>query len=546
MTPNSPEMITAKTFYRKWPYPLLSVCVLTLAAASLGCEHKRAAQTSPPPPPPATVQHARERENSSGQDKSAAGNESSKASAQPGQTPSAGETASGAERQISPQEAEELFRSVDEILQFASKDTDLPIRRQVKRRLTSRDEVVAYIEKHMREDEDAQRLRRSELVLKKFGLLPRDFDLQTFLVALLREQVAGYYDPKTKTVNLLNWIDPEQQKPVLAHELTHALQDQSFGLEKWMKAGMTDLEKTKQPTPADIENDEASAARQAVVEGQAMAVLVDYMLAPTGQSLLNSPQMVEALKAGMLVGTADSVQFRNAPIYLKEALTFPYRYGIDFVAEVLTKRGKEQAFAGAFATPPRSTRQIMEPETYLSSEHLEPMRLPNFEHDFNHYERFDIGAIGEFDVAVLIDQYEGTDVSKNLYPHWRGGYYYAARPKGDGSAPLALLYVSRWSNAQRAAEFAAVYAQSLPKRYKRAHETGSDQTHNFSFETLTGEHAWLTEEGPVVIDVVGDTVLVTESLDQDTTQKLEHEVFAEVAETAKWSDPRIWQAIDWR
>jgi hypothetical protein len=106
--------------------------------------------------------------------------------------------------------------------------------------------------------------------------------------------------------------------------------------------------------------------------------------------------------------------------------------------------------------------------------------------------------------------------------------------------------VSRWSNAQRAGQFAAVYAQSLPKRYKRAQETGSDQIHNFSFETLTGEHAWLTEEGPVVIDVVGDTVLVTESLDQDTTQKLEHEVFAEGAETAKWSDPRICQALDWR
>jgi hypothetical protein len=54
-------------------------------------------------------------------------------------------------------------------------------------------------------------------------------------VAMLREQVAGYYDVKTKTVNLLNWLDVEQQKPVLAHELTHALQDQSFGIEKWVK-----------------------------------------------------------------------------------------------------------------------------------------------------------------------------------------------------------------------------------------------------------------------------------------------------------------------
>src|SRR5580704_14789394 len=186
--------------------------------------------------------------------------------------------ATSQEQKISAKEAEELFHDVDDILRFASKDTGLPIKKEVKRRLTSRDQVVEYLEKSMAEDKDAQRLRRSELVLKKFGLLPRDFDLQSFLVALLREQVAGYYDMKTKTVNLLDWLDAEQQRPVLAHELTHALQDQSFDLEKWLKD--TDINDEKEPTAADIEEDEVSEARQAVVEGQAMVTLVDYMLEP--------------------------------------------------------------------------------------------------------------------------------------------------------------------------------------------------------------------------------------------------------------------------
>ncbi len=235
-------------------------------------------------------------------------------------------------------------------------------------------------------------------MLKKFGLLPRDFDLQTFLVALLREQVAGYYDIKTKTVNLLDWIDSEQQRPVLAHELTHALQDQSFGLEKWMKVGDTDLNDKKETTAADIENDEISEARQAVVEGQAMVVLVDYLLAPTDQSIITSPQIADALKEGMLVGSDDSPEFKDAPIFLKEELTFPYRYGLDFETELLRTGGKEKAFASAFANPPRTTRQIMEPKTYFSGEQLEPMRLPDFQRDFKNYERFDVGAIGEFDV----------------------------------------------------------------------------------------------------------------------------------------------------
>src|ERR1700733_12621218 len=88
--------------------------------------------------------------------------------------------ASAPEQKISPKEAEELFHDVDQILQFASKDTGLPIKKEVKRRLTSRDEGVTYLEKTMSEDKDAQRRRRSELVLKKSGLLPRDLNLQLF------------------------------------------------------------------------------------------------------------------------------------------------------------------------------------------------------------------------------------------------------------------------------------------------------------------------------------------------------------------------------
>ncbi len=427
------------------------------------------------------------------------------------------------EQKISPQEAEKLFRSVDEILQFASHDTLFPIKHEVKRQLVSRDQVEAYVTEHTTEDEDAKRLRRSELVLKKFGLLPRDFDLGKFLVVLLKEQVAGYYDPKTKTVNLLDWLGAEQQKPVLAHELTHALQDQSFNLDKYMKPADTDLDKKKEVTAQDIENDEISTTRQAVVEGQAMVVLVDYMLAPLGQSLKDSPQVVQALKDGMLVGTADAVQFQNAPIYMKEALTFPYRYGIDFIADLLTKGGKEKAFAALFQNPPRTTRQIMEPQTYLSGETLAPMRLPDLRQDFKNYERFDVGAVGEFDVAVLIDQYAGAETSNKLYPHWRGGYYYAVRPKGDPAAPLGLLYVSRWSNAERAADFAAIYAKALAKRYVHVHDVGENG------KGLSGKHTWLTEDGSVVIDAEGDTVLVTESLDEQTTEKLEEESFAAVS-----------------
>jgi hypothetical protein len=441
-----------------------------------------------------------------------------------------------AEPKISAQEAEELFRSVDQILQFVSSDTGLPIKHEVKRRLASREEVVGYLEKSMSEDKDAQRLRRSESVLKKFGLLPRDFDLQSFLVELLKEQVAGYYDPKTKTVNLLDWLQAEQQKPVLAHELTHALQDQSFGLKKWMQAGAADLEEKKEPTPADIEKDELSEVRQAIVEGQAMVVLVDYTFRPAGRSVKDSPELLPALEQQMMNGSSDSPAFRTAPIFLRETLTFPYRYGMEFVAALLRKQGKDKAFAGSLAEPPRITRQIMEPQTYLSGEKIEPMPLPDFKRIFHNYDRFDIGAIGEFDLSVLLDEYSDNETSHYLYPHWRGGYYYAVKPKGQAAAPLGLLYVSRWSDPDSSASFGAIYAKSLLKRYKLVQEVLQDGDRGLQLDTLktiAGRHMWKTEEGAVVIDVEGERTMVTESLDRATSDQLAQELFALPAAAGK-------------
>jgi len=454
------------------------------------------------------------------------------------------------EVKITPRQAEELFHSVDEILEFDSKQTGLPIKREIKRKLIGRDEVVSFLTKHL-DDEDTKRLRRSELVLKKFGLLPRDFNLQTFLVSLLREEVAGYYDPKTRTVNLLDWVPMEEQEPVMAHELTHALQDQSINLQKWMKKGDKDLgEIRKDPTPLDIENDEIDSAREAVIEGQAQAIMFQYAIAPTGHSIANSPELVDSMVEETLTGSAGTKVFNSAPIFMKESLTFPYGYGLNFVVQVLRKSGKDKAFAGVLQNPPHTTRQIMEPETYLAGEKIEPLRVPDFKHDFKRYQKFDIGAMGEFDVAVLIEQYEGKALSKKMYPEWRGGYYYAAMPKPDPGSdvvingPLGLLYVSRWSSVDKAAEFASIYASALKERYKKVEAAGApvpqsgaqtddgktdvktDAKSDSNVDLLKGRHVWTTEEGTVVIEEQGDMVFVSESLDAATTATLEKEVFA--------------------
>jgi len=189
--------------------------------------------------------------------------------------------------------------------------------------------------------------------------------------------------------------------------------------------------------------------------------------------------------------------------------------------------GKEKAFASVLQNPPHTTRQIMQPETYLSGEKIEPMIVPDFKHDFKDYLKFDIGAMGEFDVSVLIEQYVDKTTAKRLAPEWRGGYYYAARqknpkPEATPTATLGLLYVSRWSNADKASDFAGIYEASLKQRYKDVNPaTPVEEKAN----PAGSRHVWNTDEGPVIVEQQGDTVFVSESLDPVTTATLEKDVF---------------------
>ena len=214
----------------------------------------------------------------------------------PQATPQANRGATPA-RPLSEAEKRELLQSVDGILGFASADSGLRIHEPVQRRLVSRMEVTAYLREHFAEDESTRRMERSELVLKKFGLLPREFALEPFLLSLLTEQIAGYYDDKTKTVNLLSWVAPAEQKPVLAHELTHALQDQAVGLEGWSDSGVHGVAQTAAEQALHLRTDEFETARSAVAEGQAMVVFYDYGLRAAHRTLLDSPEVVDRLLA---------------------------------------------------------------------------------------------------------------------------------------------------------------------------------------------------------------------------------------------------------
>ena len=418
---------------------------------------------------------------------------------------------------ITKAQAKELFRSVDEILEFVSKDTGLPIKHKVKRKLITREKVESYVEKRLKNDKDAQRMEHEELVLKKFGMIPPDYDLHAEFVKLLGEQVAAYYDSKTKTVNLLNWVQPELQRPVLAHELTHALQDQSVDLQVWARAGAPD----SKPLPDQQEQvvEEAQAARQNVTEGQAMVAMIDYTLAPAGVNVLTAPDVVNAMRAAMTSGQ-DSPVLAGAPTFLRESLMMPYTFGFDFERAVLTKKGTAAAFLGALEHPPVDTLQVMEPQTYLDNKAASPPTIPDLDKLMGpDYQRYDFGGMGAFDIYLLVRQYKPDADAKPYYSHWHGGYYLAAHLKSAPKDDIALLYFSRWDSQDSAKEFAKLYSDYAPTRYKTA---GSATSHAAIEGDEKGNIAYRWDfgsQGKVVIEVRGNDLLILEGFNDETANR---------------------------
>lgn len=397
-------------------------------------------------------------------------------------------------------------------MRFASKQSGLPIKHAVKHKLTSRDEVQKFIEKRMKDDPDRKRMEESEFVMKKFGLLPNDFNLSKFMVSMLREQVAGYYDTKTKTMNLLDWLPPEVQKPVMAHELTHALQDQYVNLDKWEDADTPEGKKLS--LPEQLALDEERVARQSVTEGQAMLVLIDYSLVPVGSSSADSPDAVKMMEDQMMDGTGSPV-FASAPLYIKRAMMFAYREGTEFERQVLVSGGKQGAFKGTLDRPPQDTREVMQPRTYLAGEHTPLLTVPNYDKVLGRgWQQIDFGALGQFDVNVLIELYADADTAKDLTPDWRGGYYYAAHRKGTPAQDVAFIYVSKWSDEDAASDFAHLFADSWKQRYQTL-RTDAPQGKEQSNTTLKQ-----TDKGLVSVERAGSVVIAIESFPPEEAGRL--------------------------
>jgi hypothetical protein len=452
----------------------------------------------------------------------AAAQQSTKPQAQPtGQVASqpAGQADAKDKTHITPDQAKKLFSLVDELIKFSSEESGLPIKSTVKRQLTTRNAVESYIREKFEEDEGAKRLQKDEIVLKKFGLLDHDFALKPFLLALLKEQVEAYYDAKTKTVNLLDWVDIDEQKPVLAHELTHALQDQRVDLDKWNDQTPDNVSTNSSEDTDHLAKDELDTARDAVVEGQATAVMMDYILKPTGKSLVKDPEIMDLVK-GQMASADNSPVLARAPILLSESLLFPYREGLSFEQDLWMDQGQTAAFAGALDHPPTSSWEIINPREFEHHGIPAIPLLPNIHPLVDPlYKPYDIGQMGQLDLHILAEIFGGDAAARDLTPAWNGGIYWAGQRRDATSAAdqastasLALFYLAVWKNNASAKAFAELYAKELGRKYSGLKpDLEAEKIPNPDLPSGSQEQVFTTNEGPVVITTRGKLTFVAES-----------------------------------
>src|SRR5207253_6570970 len=198
-------------------------------------------------------------------------------------------------------------------------------------------------------------VRAEEMTLKKLGFVPADFNLEKSTVDLLTEQAAAFYDYHKKKLFLTDWAPSGMQESALVHELAHALADQNFHLERFIKQSG--------------KSDDSELARMAVMEGQATWLMTEALARRAGQSISSNPSLLDVMSGGSEGGSSQFPVFNSVPLYLRETLVFPYTDGARFQNAVYEKMGKS-AFAEVFKQPPNTTQQILHPAKYF--EHVEP------------------------------------------------------------------------------------------------------------------------------------------------------------------------------
>lgn len=248
----------------------------------------------------------------------------------------------------------ELRAMAEELLPELARRSGLPLREPVRIEKRSRGELVRYLEGKLDEELPPDRAARITEVYTLLGLVPQGVDLRRILLDLYTEQVAGFYDPDSTALFVLDDQPASTLQGLLVHELVHAVQDQSADLD-----ALTDPE---------VGNDRSTAA-QAAIEGHATLVMLEYLTEQMqGQpvDLSAIPDFASTLRPALEGMRGQFPALSAAPEVIQESLLFPYIEGAGYVQALWAGvTGREEGDAAGRRAPfgallPESTEQILE------------------------------------------------------------------------------------------------------------------------------------------------------------------------------------------
>lgn len=326
-----------------------------------------------------------------------------------------------------------------EIEASIAKLRELDFNRPVAYREIGREKLPAILRQKLLQQVSKKEFSDTGLALAALGLLPPGLDLEKTYLALLGEQIGAFYDQHTRELFTFSGhpLSNAQNRVIMAHELTHALQDQHFDL-------------TRLPLETKGNDDRALAAA-ALIEGDATLAMNQYMLGD-----LSVASIKDSLSGAL---AADVRQLVAAPRYLRETLLFPYLHGLGF-CQTLYEQGGWPALARAYVQPPASTAQILHPDQYLNGE--EPIAVELSDALILGATPLMQNVLGEFGARQWFAAWLHDDAqAQTAAAGWRGDRYLVY---GDARA-CSYVWRTVCRDEPSAAAFAEAARASLGQRY---------------------------------------------------------------------------------
>ena len=285
----------------------------------------------------------------------------------------------------------------------------------------------------MTEAEKAEN-RQLSAFFRALGLVSGEFDLAKTGSSLAGDAAAAYYDPDTKRIAVRGAALDDSTRSTVVHELTHALQDQHFDLNR---------------IEAEIDDDQAQGF-QAVVEGDAERIQYRYI------------EQFEDEQSAAVDETADPANegsvYDQYPPVLVAMFTAPYTLGHPLV-ELLEHFGDPDAIDDAIMNPPHSSEYMVNPFEYLDGKDPVAVPLPAL----NAGEvSFDEGTFGPLNLFLVLQERIGAKAALAAVDGWGGDRYVAFEReqrvcirvdlRGDTPAAQGLLVAAlgAWRDAMPA------------------------------------------------------------------------------------------------